>query len=282
MNRKSNSWSKGTPLLLRAAALLASLNSWPVLAEDSPPATADVARAENLSAEAYEAYSSQDFDQAIALYRKAYEASPSADIVYNLARIYDTKLRDRGLALEYYARYADDPGAEPARMELVTARLAHLRELEAVTAPKPSAAAKPRQTEAAISQTPKSTDTSTVQHASGLSTAQVVGILVGAAGVAGLGVGAGFGILARSDADVAHGLCDGNNCISQRGVDAANDANRSATISTVAFLAGGALLAGGAALIVFGAVGSEREVAAFRFLPYATDHSLGTQLAGRW
>jgi hypothetical protein len=42
-------------------------------------------------------------------------------------------------------------------------------------------------------------------------------------------------------------LCDGNVCSEQRGIDAAESASDHATISTIGFASGGALLAFGAA-----------------------------------
>jgi hypothetical protein len=108
-----------------------------------------------------------------------------------------------------------------------------------------------------------------------------VGIFIGAAGVASLGVGTAFGLAANSDADIAHDLCDGNACTSQRGVDAAKDATRAATISTATFLAGGALLATGLTLLVLGNDAPE-EQATLQLTPYASPKHLGTQLTGRW
>ena len=69
------------------------------------PANSEIARAEAFATEAFEAYERKEYEQAVALYRKALEASPSADIIYNLARIYDSKLKDRQRAVEFYRRY---------------------------------------------------------------------------------------------------------------------------------------------------------------------------------
>lgn len=278
MNRTLKSWSSWT----LATSLICALALTSLATAQHAPAPTDTARAESLSAEAFDAYRRADYDQAIALYRKAYEALPSADILYNLARIYDTKLKDRALAIEYYERYSNDPEAEPGRREKVEKRLSTLRELEAEAVPS-TAATQDRSTAATFGQTiaPGAPQTSE-PTSGGLSSTQVLGILVGAVGVAAIGVGTGFGLSARADAEIAHELCDGNVCISQRGVDAAEDADRDATISTISCAAGGVLLAGGIALLVFGPRDREREVAAVRILPYATAGSLGTQLAGRW
>src|SRR5690606_6622437 len=89
------------------------------------------------AARAFDAYKRKDYQSAIALYQKALEAAPSADILYNIARIYDLGLRDRALAISFYSRYVNDPGAVPNRIEVATKRLAELRaaELAAVAPP---------------------------------------------------------------------------------------------------------------------------------------------------
>ena len=106
----------------------------------------------------------------------------------------------------------------------------------------------------------------------------------GVVGLAGIGIGAGFGLSARSDADTAKSLCDGNQCATQRGVDAAEDASRKATISTVSFVAGGALTALGTILLFAGSSdsGPERDSASVQLAPYAGPGSFGTQLSGRF
>jgi tetratricopeptide (TPR) repeat protein len=279
MNPRSNSWSSLVAAALATAAVLLTCSA----RADDPPPLSDVSRAETLSAEAFEAYSNQDYDQAVALYLSAFEASPTPDILYNLARIYDTKLKDRRLAIDNYQRYVDDPGADPARVADIQERLTRLREVERLSAqpaPAPQPAASSRAV--AVAHEPPSAHAPPARPASGLSSTQLAGIVTGVVGVAGVGVGMGFGVAARSDADIAHGLCDDNVCVSQRGVTAAKDAKRAATISTVSFIAGGALLATGMALILFGPSDGPREIATFHFLPYADRDTLGTQLAGRW
>src|SRR5947207_14588639 len=102
-------------------------------------ASADVSRAEGYAAEAFEAYQKKDYQGAVVLYLKALEAAPSADVLFNLAKIYDTKLNDRQLAMSFYRRYIADPGAEPERVRTANTRLAELRELEATANEKPAA-----------------------------------------------------------------------------------------------------------------------------------------------
>jgi hypothetical protein len=83
-----------------------------------------------------------------------------------------------------------------------------------------------------------------------LSPGRIAGIAIGAAGVVGIGVGAGFGILAKSQWDDARegcregrvDRCDGDS------VSGGEDAHTSAVVSTAAFIAGGVMLAGGVVL----------------------------------
>ena len=112
-----------------------------------------------------------------------------------------------------------------------------------------------------------------------MSGVQVAGIVTGTVGLAGLGVGLGFGIAAKNDADIAHEFCDGNECRTQRGLDAAKDASDAASVSTVAFIAGGVLAALGITFLVAGGEDGEREVAV---APFASGETLGTSVAGQF
>jgi len=78
-----------------------------------------------------------------------------------------------------------------------------------------------------------------------------IGIAVGAAGLVGIGIGAGFGINAKSKNDEALTHCpETPQCNDQTGVDLTHDAQASATASTVAFIAGGVVLATGVVLFL--------------------------------
>jgi hypothetical protein len=83
---------------------------------------------------------------------------------------------------------------------------------------------------------------------------RIAGIVVGVAGVVGLGLGAVFGGLAASDWSSAKTYCTGmpSSCTtrsSSMGVQDENSATTMATLSTVSFIAGGVLAAGG--VVVF-------------------------------
>jgi hypothetical protein len=82
---------------------------------------------------------------------------------------------------------------------------------------------------------------------SGLKT---VGLVTGAVGLVGLGVGAAFGFVAKSKNDQAlePQNCRTSTLCTQAGLSLTDDAKRAATLSTVSFIAGGVLLAGGLTL----------------------------------
>ena len=79
-------------------------------------------------------------------------------------------------------------------------------------------------------------------------TQRLVGLVVGGAGIVALGAGAFFGLKARSTYDDALAQCNPAHQCQQQGLDLADDATSQATISTIAFVAGGVMLAGGAVL----------------------------------
>jgi hypothetical protein len=82
----------------------------------------------------------------------------------------------------------------------------------------------------------------------GLGSQRILAIGAGGIGVAGLGVGTAFGILAASQKSAAQGACPGNPCATQSGANKWSTAGATGNISTVAFVVGGLGLAGAAAL----------------------------------
>jgi hypothetical protein len=98
----------------------------PVHAGESPPRE-PTARAEWLSSRAETAFSEGRFNDAIRLYLDAWEAVPSANILYNVAFIYDRRLSDPELASQYYDRAARSPDADAALVEKARARIAAIK-----------------------------------------------------------------------------------------------------------------------------------------------------------
>jgi serine/threonine-protein kinase len=95
---------------------------------------------------------------------------------------------------------------------------------------------------------------------------QLAGIIVGSIGVVGLGVGGAFGFLAMNKSSEADEFCDGESCqAGTEGVSLTDQARTNATISTIGFVAGGALLAGGA--VLFLTAPSGEETARFQLTP---------------
>ena len=112
---------------------------------------------------------------------------------------------------------------------------------------------------------------------------QVGAIVAGTVGLVGIGLGAGFGVAALSDASTARDECDGNVCSSQRGVDAVHAASKSADIATVGFALGGTLLATSIALLWLDHGQRPRDSeATLAWSPIATDSQLGLSVSRSW
>lgn len=278
---------RSLPFSALAALLLAATMfcSSPSLAQearaiDSP----SVALAEQRAAEAFQAYSRKEYAAAVALYLEAYEAAPSGSILYNIARIYDTKLADRPLAITFYRRYIADPGAYTERIEFANQRLRQLREAELAASKAPVDGAAPAQVALEPQRAPQAQAQPRLgEDEPGWSTLRWTGVVVGTVGVAALGTGIGFGLSAMSKASTANDLCDGNACSSQEGADAADAANTAANVSTIGFLAGGALLATGTALFLLGEDDAERAPsAALHWDPRANHGRVSLQVTGKW
>lgn len=115
---------RGTVALsIFALALAASV---PARAGEAPPKD-PTARAEWYSSRAELAFEGGRFNDAIKLYLDAYEASPSASILYNVAFIYDRRLKEPELAVDYYERVAAAPDADKALADKARARVTTLR-----------------------------------------------------------------------------------------------------------------------------------------------------------
>jgi tetratricopeptide (TPR) repeat protein len=240
------------PSYLLLACLIAGVPRL-ALARDLDGAEAEgaVALAEQKASRAFEAYQGKRFGEAVALYIEAYDASPNADILYNVARIYDTKLGDRPLAISFYRRYIADPGAIADRIQLANERLVALREAELAVS-RPAAPLAPSAAATVAAPAP-------VASSHGPSATDVAGVAMAAAGVVALGVGVGYGFAAMNEASTSRDLCERGVCSEQRGIDAADHAAKHALVSTIGFASGGALLALGAACYFWlGGESSER------------------------
>jgi hypothetical protein len=127
---------------------------------------------------------------------------------------------------------------------------------------------------------PAQVDLSPNPRKSGLSTQQTVGIVTGAVGVVGLGVGSFFGIRAlnkSSDAD-SHCPKDGL-CNDQEGLTLTEEGQDHASIANIGFAVGGGLLALGAVLYLTGAPSDADRVA---LVPALVPGLAGANVVGRF
>jgi tetratricopeptide (TPR) repeat protein len=201
----------------------------PAAARPSPEVQA---QAEAISAKAFDAYGKGDFAGALALYQQALQLAPAAALYFNVANIYDKKLPDPHLAIDFYRKCVSASDTTPELTLKATARIQALsQDLTPKTAPPPKDKEEP-----APGEDP------------GRSFRIAGGVILGV-GAVGLGVGIGFGVDAKAKLDTANKSCTGAVCMNQAGVDAMNGANGSATASTAMFVTGGVLAATGIVLL---------------------------------
>lgn len=254
------------------------------LAEVPPATTPDVALAEQYAAEAYAAYQRDDHARAVSLYQDALTAAPSADILYNIARVYDLGLGNRQRAIEFYERYTAQPDAVPTRLAAARERLIELHAAEHANTSAPGMDAIAREFPLDAPGTAAQNPSAAVDRDS-LGPLTVAAISVGTAGLVGVGVGVGFGLSARSQSEAWKSDCDGNACTSQRGVDAAEAASRRATIATLGFGVGGGLLALAAVLWIVDGTSDDdgaSDSVSLDFAPRASGSELGGVVGGRF
>lgn len=119
----------------------------------------------------------------------------------------------------------------------------------------------------------------TPHAASSGSGTKTLGLVLGGVGVVGVGIGSFFGLKAMSKIDQAkEASCSDKLCQERGDLELTKDANSAATISNVAFIAGGASLVAGAVLYFLAP--STRE-SGLRASPYASQHEFGLALGGR-
>ena len=120
----------------------------------------------------------------------------------------------------------------------VTVEVPPLEDAEIAVSPPPSPVVVP----AAPSPTDVAADTQHVGRGQ-----RIAGITVGALGIVGIGLGAGFGIASKGKHDDAESHCTGSIC-DAAGVSLRSDAIHAGNVATAAFIAGGAMLVGGGVL----------------------------------
>jgi tetratricopeptide (TPR) repeat protein len=224
--------------------------------------------AEALTDQAYAQHAAGKHAEAIGTYLRAYELSKAGAILFNIAAIYDRKLRERALAIEYYRRYVQAPDATPEFVQKALARLAVLKReaddeeqarsklppapIAASTPPEyrePASAPPPAEPPAPVAPAPHTEDAAPIaSRGSGWRGWRTTGVIVGGVGLAGIGASLALGLVAKGKNDDANALCGPSSCASERGVSLDRQAADFATAATVTFVVGAALVASGVTL----------------------------------
>src|ERR1019366_4309896 len=117
-------------------------------------------------------------------------------------------------------------------------------------------------------------------------TQRVLGVMVGVVGVAGVALGAVFGEMAKSDNNEASGHCLNDMACDPQALSLTSSARREATASTIGFVAGGALLAGGVVLFLTAPAHSPQSAGQparrVRLSPLVGAGTTGVALRGAW
>ncbi len=90
---------------------------------------------------------------------------------------------------------------------------------------------------------------------------RIIGYTLGAVGIVGLGVGGVTGLMAMGANNDAKKLCPSSPCADKAGVDDNDKAKSLGTVSTIGFIAGGVLLAGGVVLVLTAPSSQEKKTA---------------------
>jgi hypothetical protein len=104
-------------------------------------------------------------------------------------------------------------------------------------------------------------------------------LLVGGVGVAGIAVGAVFGVQAINLNNDSNKDCNAQSSCGPGGFSSRQDAQSAGNVSTIAFVAGGAVLAAGVTMFVLAKPRSNSGMA-IRMTPFVSDRELGVGLQG--
>jgi hypothetical protein len=107
----------------------------------------------------------------------------------------------------------------------------------------------------------------------------VLGVVTGVVGLGGIAVGSVFGLVAKSHQSDAGPHCSGTEC-DATGISALSDARSAATVSTIGFIAGGAVLAGGVVLYLVAPRGPS--TTGLSVSPGSAGSTAGLSLRGGW
>lgn len=191
--RRPRSRKRALPLAFALALALPAAT--PAFAQSAETESADA-----LAKEARGHYDQGRFEQAVASYLKAYRQSPSAGYLYNVAVIYDRKLNESALAIDFYRRYIVADDADPAAVERATARIKALKST-AVAEPVPAEPAPAPASRPAPSAEPAATADASPAGESGTSGRKIAAYTMLGIGGAALVGGVALGVLAASAED---------------------------------------------------------------------------------
>jgi hypothetical protein len=111
-------------------------------------------------------------------------------------------------------------------------------------------------------------------------TQRIIGVVVGAAGIVGLGVGTAFYFSAKSKNDEALQNCRTSTLCSMKGLTLTSDARSAATAATVALVVGGAAVAAG--VVVWLTAPRSHPASGLRLVPAVASSYGGLALDGAW
>jgi hypothetical protein len=274
--------------LVCVIVVVAGIAALPVVSH-AQPASSELKQSEELAQQAFDAYTKGDFAGAIGLYKKAYQTYANGVILFNIANIFDRKLKDKEQALEYYQRYLRSGDTEPGLVKRSIERIEIVRaEIEASKQAQPDDGSSSKSTPPQPSGPSTSADSTAPPSSPPVPVAEpkrsyrIAGMAAAGAGAAGLVLGGIFGFRAKSKNDDAARICNGSVCPDARGVALTNDARQAAQISTVSFIVGGVLAAGGVGLIIWGPKQEKRPPQATVRITPQVDQQLGLAISGTW
>lgn len=87
-------------------------------------------KVEELSMQAAQAYGDGDFEESIALFEEAYELQPVANLLFNIAKVYE-KVENWEKAEQNYKAYVKSPDADSKAREVAMERIDAIQEIRA-------------------------------------------------------------------------------------------------------------------------------------------------------
>jgi hypothetical protein len=141
--------------------------------------------------------------------------------------------------------FAFETAGQPAVTKKLVVQVAQKDRHELVVIGPPAAPAAPA---APPPSTPAATPLSAAPESHGLGTQRVLAVAAGGLGVIGVGVGVAFGVMAIGQKNDAQNACPNNPCATQDGANKWSSAGVTGNVATIAVIAGGVALAGGAVL----------------------------------